>query len=250
MNELIIFLLLILAVILYHSINILNEYERGVVFTLGRYTGVRGPGLTIVIPFIQTIKRVDIRTNVLDVPPQDVISKDNISTQVNAVVYFNVTHPDRAIIQVYDYFEAASQLAQTTLRSVLGEYELDEMLSKREQLNDRLCKILDKHTDCWGIKVSQVEIKDIDIDSSMRRAIAKQAEAERDRRAKIIHADGELQAADKLKQAADILATSPQAIQLRYLDTLGNIASDKSSTIVFPIPMDLVNQFFKQKDDS
>lgn len=250
MTELTLLFLIVLIAIVSTSIQILTEYERAVVFTLGRFTSVKGPGLVLIIPLVQTTARVDLRTNVLDVPTQDVISKDNISTQVNAVVYFNVTHPDRAIIKVHDYMEASSQLAQTTLRSVLGEYELDEMLSHREQLNTRLCKILDEHTDCWGIKISQVEIKDIDIDTSMRRAIAKQAEAERDRRAKIIHAEGELQAAEKLGEAADVLAKSPLSIQLRYLDTLSNIASDKSSTIVFPLPIDIINQFFNSEDKS
>jgi regulator of protease activity HflC (stomatin/prohibitin superfamily) len=250
MSEAITLFIIIISTILFSSINILNEYERAVVFTLGKFTAVQGPGIVFVIPLIQKMVRVDIRTDVLDVPSQDVISKDNISTRVNAVVYFNVTMPDRAIIKVYNYIEASSQLAQTTLRSVLGEYELDEMLSQREQLNARICKILDEHTDCWGIKISQVEIKDIDIDESMRRAIAKQAEAERDRRAKVIHADGELQASGKLKEAADVLSQSPQAIQLRYLDTLTNIASDKTSTIVFPLPIDIINQFFNPEEKS
>ena len=223
-------------------IKILKEYERGVVFMLGRYWRVKGPGLVILIPFVQTMTRVELRTMVMDVPTQDVISKDNISTKVNAVVYFKVVDPKRAIIQVENFMDATGQLAQTTLRSVLGEHELDEMLSQREQLNTRLRKILDEQTDCWGIKVTQVEIKDVDIDESMRRAIAKQAEAERERRAKVIHADGELQAADKLKKASIILTQSPAAIQLRYLETLNNIAGDKSNTIVFPLPMDLLKK--------
>lgn len=227
-------------------IKILKEYERGVVFFLGRFYRVKGPGLVVLIPLLQTMTRIELRTLVMDVPTQDVISKDNISTRVNAVVYFKVVDPEKAIIQVANFIEATGQLAQTTLRSVLGEHELDEMLSQREQLNTRLRNILDEQTDCWGIKVTQVEIKDVDIDESMRRAIAKQAEAERDRRAKIIHADGERQAADKLKEAADILAQSPAAIQLRYLETLSNISSDKSSTIVFPLPMDIVANFIKK----
>ncbi len=227
-------------------IKILKEYERGVVFFLGRFYRVKGPGLVVLIPLLQTMTRIELRTLVMDVPTQDVISKDNISTRVNAVVYFKVVDPEKAIIQVANFIEATGQLAQTTLRSVLGEHELDEMLSQREQLNTRLRNILDEQTDCWGIKVTQVEIKDVDIDESMRRAIAKQAEAERDRRAKIIHADGERQAADKLKEAADILAKSPAAIQLRYLETLSNISSDKSSTIVFPLPMDIVANFIKK----
>ncbi|MCP8352420.1 slipin family protein [Candidatus Synchoanobacter obligatus] len=239
MSELTILSILILLFITFlflsSFIKILKEYERGVVFMLGRFYRVKGPGLVILIPFIQTMTRIELRTLVMDVPTQDVISKDNISTKVNAVVYFKVIDPEKAIIQVANFIEATGQLAQTTLRSVLGEHELDEMLSQREQLNTRLRKILDEQTDCWGIKVTQVEIKDVDIDESMRRAIAKQAEAERDRRAKVIHADGELQASTKLSEAADILAKSPGAIQLRYLDTLSNISSDKSHTIVFPI---------------
>lgn len=248
MIDFILTLTIFLVVFLSSCIRILQEYQRGVVFMLGRFYKVKGPGLVILIPGLQTMTRVDLRTLVMDVPTQDVISKDNISTRVNAVVYFKVVDPERAIIQVEDFHEATGQLAQTTLRSVLGEHELDEMLSQREQLNTRLRMILDEQTDCWGIKVTQVEIKDIDIDESMRRAIAKQAEAERDRRAKVIHADGELQAASKLKEAADILGTSPQAIQLRYLDTLTNINSDK--TIVFPLPMDIMNKFFKTDEQS
>lgn len=223
-------------------IKILKEYERGVVFMLGRFYKVKGPGLVILIPIVQTMTRLELRTLVMDVPAQDVISKDNISTRVNAVVYFKVIDPEKAIIQVANFIEATAQLAQTTLRSVLGEHELDEMLSQREQLNTRLRKILDEQTDCWGIKVTQVAIKDVDIDESMRRAIAKQAEAERDRRAKVIHADGELQSSYKLKEAADILSASPAAIQLRYLETLSSISSEKSSTIVFPLPMDMLGK--------
>jgi regulator of protease activity HflC (stomatin/prohibitin superfamily) len=232
----------ILFMFLSTFIKILKEYERGVVFMLGRYWKVKGPGLVILIPFVQTMTRIELRTMVMDVPTQDVISKDNISTRVNAVVYFKVLDPKKAIIQVANFIEATGQLAQTTLRSVLGEHELDEMLSQREQLNSRLRNILDEQTDCWGIKVTQVEIKDVDIDESMRRAIAKQAEAERERRAKVIHADGELQAATKLTEAAKILAESPAAIQLRYLETLNNIAGDNSNTIVFPLPMNLINK--------
>lgn len=231
----------VLFVFLSSFIKILKEYERGVVFMLGRFWKVKGPGLVILIPMIQVMTRIELRTLVMDVPSQDVISKDNISTKVNAVVYFKVVDPEKAIIQVANFIEATGQLAQTTLRSVLGEHELDEMLSQREQLNSRLRKILDEQTDCWGIKVTQVEIKDIDIDESMRRAIAKQAEAERERRAKVIHADGEKEAAGKLTEASTIL--SAKAMQLRYLDTLNNIASDKSSTIVFPLPMDMISSF-------
>ena len=239
------FLIVLFVLFLFLSsfIKILKEYERGVVFMLGRFYRVKGPGLVVLIPFVQVMTRIELRTLVMDVPTQDVISKDNISTKVNAVVYFKVVDPEKAIIQVANFIEATGQLAQTTLRSVLGEHELDEMLSQREQLNSRLRTILDEQTDCWGIKVTQVEIKDVDIDESMRRAIAKQAEAERDRRAKVIHADGELQAASKLREAADILALSPAAIQLRYLETLSNISSgDKSSTIVFPLPMDIIGK--------
>jgi regulator of protease activity HflC (stomatin/prohibitin superfamily) len=230
---------LILAFLLV-ALKILREYERGVIFLLGRFWKVKGPGLILVIPVLQQMVRVDLRTIVLDVPTQDVISRDNVSVKVNAVVYFRVLDPERSIIQVEDYMLATSQLAQTTLRSVLGQHELDEMLAEREKLNDDIRSILDQQTDTWGIKVSNVEIKHVDLDESMIRAIARQAEAERTRRAKIIHAEGEQQAAEKLLQAARILAQQPQAIQLRYLQTLTEIAGDKSSTIVFPLPMDLL----------
>jgi regulator of protease activity HflC (stomatin/prohibitin superfamily) len=219
---------------------VLREYERGVVFLLGRFWKVKGPGLIIIVPIIQQMVRVDLRTIVMDVPTQDVISKDNVSVKVNAVVYFRVIEPRNAIIQVEHFLEATSQLAQTTLRSVLGQHELDEILSERDKLNQHIQKILDQHTDAWGIKVSNVEIKHVDIDESMIRAIAKQAEAERDRRAKVIHAEGEQQASHKLLEAARILAQQPQAIQLRYLQTLTEIAGEKSSTIVFPLPIDLL----------
>lgn len=233
-------LLALVVLFLWAAIKILREYERAVVFTLGRFTGVRGPGLIILIPFVQQIVRTDLRTIVLDVPTQDVISKDNVSVKVNAVVYFRVVDPQSAIIQVENFAEATSELAQTTLRSVLGKHELDEMLSERDKLNEDLQEILDKNTDAWGIKVANVEIKHVDIDESMVRAIARQAEAERERRAKIIHAEGELQASEKLAQAAEALSHTPQAMQLRYLQTLTNIAGDKSNTIVFPLPMDLL----------
>ena len=219
---------------------VMREYERAVVFTFGRFTSVKGPGLIIIIPLVQQIERVQLRTIVMDVPSQDVISHDNVSVKVNAVVYFRVIDPERAIIQVENYYAATSQLAQTTLRSVLGQHELDEMLSEREKLNQDIQKILDKQTDAWGIKVSIVEIKHVDIDESMIRAIARQAEAERERRAKVIHAEGEFQASEKLLQAADILARNTQAMQLRYLQTLTEIAGDKNSTIVFPVPMDMI----------
>lgn len=236
----------ILVIILVSSFRVLREYERGVIFFLGRFYGVKGPGLIIVIPVIQQMERVDLRTIVMDVPPQDVISLDNVSVKVNAVVYFRVIEADKAIIQVENFLEATSQLAQTTLRSVLGQHELDEMLAQRDRLNMDIQTILDQQTDAWGIKVANVEIKRVDLDESMVRAIARQAEAERTRRAKIIHAEGEMQASEKLMAAANILAQQPQAIQLRYLQTLTEIAGDKSSTIVFPLPIDIVNNLMKQ----
>ena len=215
-----------------------------VVFTLGRFTGVKGPGLIILIPIVQQMVRVDLRTIVLDVPKQDVISQDNVSVHVNAVVYFRVIDPEKAIIQVEDFYDATSQLAQTTLRSVLGRHDLDEMLAERERLNFDIQEILDKQTDTWGIKISNVEIKHVDLDESMIRAIAKQAEAERERRAKVINAEGELQASEDLLKAADILGRNPLGIQLRYLQTLNDVANDRSNTIVFPFPADL-NEFVK-----
>lgn len=226
---------------LMNALRILKEYERGVVFSLGRFWKVKGPGLIVLVPIVQTLVRVDLRTIVMDVPSQDVISRDNVSVRVNAVVYFKVVDPENAIIQVQNYYEATSQLAQTTLRSVLGQHELDEMLSERDKLNADIQKILDEHTDAWGIKVSNVEIKHIDIDESMIKAIAKQAEAERERRAKVINAEGEMQASGKLLEAAQVLAQHPQSIQLRYLQTLADIAGDKTSTIVFPLPIDLIS---------
>jgi regulator of protease activity HflC (stomatin/prohibitin superfamily) len=222
------------------AIRILREYERGVIFLLGRFWKVKGPGFIIIVPLIQQMVRVDLRTIVMDVPTQDVISRDNVSVKVNAVVYFRVIEPDKAIIQVENFFEATSQLAQTTLRSVLGQHELDEMLAERERLNIDIQSSLDQQTDAWGIKVSNVEIKHVDLDESMVRAIAKQAEAERTRRAKVIHAEGEMQAAQKLLEAARTLSQQPQALQLRYLQTLTEIAGERSNTIVFPLPMDLV----------
>jgi regulator of protease activity HflC (stomatin/prohibitin superfamily) len=225
---------------LFSAIRILREYERGVVFMLGRFWKVKGPGLIIVIPVIQTMVRVDLRTIVMDVPSQDVISRDNVSVQVNAVIYFRVIDPERAIIQVENYYEATSQLAQTTLRSVLGQHELDDMLAGRERLNADIQAILDEQTDAWGIKVANVELKHVDLNETMVRAIAKQAEAERVRRAKVIHAAGEQQASEKLLAAAQTLAQQPQALQLRYLQTLTEIAEEKNSTIVFPLPMDLI----------
>ncbi len=222
------------------SIRILREYERAVVFTLGRLQGVKGPGLVFVVPGVQQMVRVDLRTRVLDVPPQDVISRDNVSVRVNAVVYYRVIDPEKAIIQVEAFNEATSQLAQTTLRSVVGQHELDQMLAERDRLNTDVQRILDEQTDPWGIKVSNVELKHIDLDEKMVRAIARQAEAERLRRAKIIDAEGELQAAERLVQAGSIMAARPESMQLRYLGTLANIAGEKSSTIVFPLPMDLI----------
>ena len=222
------------------SLRILREYERGVVFQLGRFWMVKGPGLIILIPVIQQMVRVDLRTVVLDVPPQDVITRDNVSVKVNAVVYFRVVDPQKAIIQVVDFLGATSQLSQTTLRAVLGKHELDTLLAEREKLNIDIQKTLDTQTDAWGIKVSTVEIKHVDLNESMVRAIARQAEAERERRAKVIHAEGELQASEKLLQAAQMLSKQAEAMQLRYLQTLSNIAGDKTSTIVFPVPMDLI----------
>ncbi|WP_236032992.1 slipin family protein [Pseudomonas schmalbachii] len=232
--------LILLAMLVVSSLRILREYERGVVFQLGRFWKVKGPGLVLVIPVVQQMVRVDLRTVVLDVPPQDVISRDNVSVKVNAVVYFRVIDPQRAIIQVENFLAATSQLAQTTLRAVLGKHELDEMLAERERLNVDIQKVLDAQTDAWGIKVANVEIKHVDLNESMVRAIARQAEAERERRAKVIHAEGELQASEKLMQAAEMLGRQPGAMQLRYMQTLGTIAGDKSSTIVFPLPIDLL----------
>jgi len=235
----------ILFLLLLSAFKILREYERGVIFMLGRFYQVKGPGFIIVIPLIQQMVRVDLRTIVMDVPTQDVISRDNVSVKVNAVVYFRVIEPDKAIIQVENFFDATSQLAQTTLRSVLGQHELDEMLAERDKLNVDIQTSLDQQTDAWGIKVSNVEIKHVDLDESMIRAIAKQAEAERTRRAKVIHAEGELQASEKLLAAANILSQQSQAIQLRYLQTLTEIAGEKSSTIVFPLPIEIMNALKK-----
>jgi regulator of protease activity HflC (stomatin/prohibitin superfamily) len=239
-------LLVLIAVLVFASLRILREYQRGVIFMLGRFWKVKGPGLIVIIPGIQQMVRVDLRTVVMDVPSQDVISRDNVSVKVNAVLYFRVVDPQRAIIQVENFLDATSQLAQTTLRAVLGKHELDEMLAERDKLNHDIQRILDSQTDAWGIKVANVEIKHVDIDPSMVRAIARQAEAERERRAKVIHAEGEMQAAEKLLEAARQLAKQPQAMQLRYLQTLGGIAGDKSSTIVFPVPMELLSMLDKK----
>jgi regulator of protease activity HflC (stomatin/prohibitin superfamily) len=235
----------LLAVLFATSIKVLREYERGVVFTLGRFTGVKGPGLIILVPVVQQMVRVDLRTRVLDVPSQDVISRDNVSVKVSAVIYFRVVDADKAVIQVEAFMAATSQLAQTTLRSVLGKHELDEMLAEREKLNADIQIILDSQTDAWGIKVALVEIKHVDIDESMIRAIARQAEAERLRRAKIINAEGEHQAAEKLVEAGRALAVVPEAMQLRYLEALHDIAGERASTIVFPFPIDLMRALGK-----
>jgi regulator of protease activity HflC (stomatin/prohibitin superfamily) len=237
--------LVLLAALFISAVKVLREYERGVVFTLGRFTGVKGPGLILLVPAVQQMVRVDLRVRVLDVPSQDVISRDNVSVKVSAVVYFRVVDADKAVIQVETFMAATSQLAQTTLRSVLGKHELDEMLAEREKLNADIQAILDAQTDAWGIKVANVEIKHVDIDESMIRAIARQAEAERLRRAKIINAEGEQQAAEKLVEAARVLAEAPEAMQLRYLATLHDIAGERASTIVFPFPIDLVRALGK-----
>lgn len=243
------YIVIFIVALLAMSIRVLREYERGVVFSLGRFTGVKGPGIMILIPFVQQMIRVDLRIIVLDVPTQDVISHDNVSVHVNAVVYFRVIDPQKAIIQVEDFHNATSQLAQTTLRSVLGGHELDEMLAERDRLNSDIQEILDKRTDAWGIKISNVEIKHIDLDESMIRAIAKQAEAERERRAKVINAKGELEASANILEAAQKLSQNELGIQLRYLQTMSDISSDKTNTLVFPFPVEMAN-FFKmaQKD--
>lgn len=236
---------LVVVMFLSAAIRILREYQRGVVFTLGRFTGVKGPGLIILIPFVQQMVKVDLRVVVQDVPPQDVISRDNVSVKVNAVLYFRIVDAERAVIQVEDFMTATNQLAQTTLRSVLGKHELDEMLAERDKLNSDIQEILDQRTDAWGIKVSDVEIKHIDLNENMVRAIAKQAEAERLRRAKVINADGEQQAAAKLVEAGKMLSETPQAMQLRYFEALHDIAGERSSTVVFPVPMDLLGHFIR-----
>ncbi len=231
------------------SLKVVKEYERLVVFFLGRFQEVKKPGLRIIIPGIQQAVRVDLRVITMDVPSQDVISRDNVTVRVNAVLYFRVVDPEKAIIQVENYYNAISQLAQTTLRSVLGQHELDEMLSEREKMNADLQEIIDKQSDAWGIKVSTVEIKHVDLNENMIRAIAKQAEAERERRAKIIHAEGELQASEKLLAAANVIAQNPQALQLRYLQTLNDISNENSTTVVFPLPMDLIQSLMGKKSD-
>lgn len=243
-------LILAVVVILATSVRILREYHRGVIFMLGRFYGVKGPGLILVLPIIQQMERVDLRTTVMDVPTQDLISRDNVSVKVNAVIYFRVVDPERSIVNVEDYVEATGQLAQTTLRSVLGQHELDELLASREKLNADIQEILDTQTDGWGIKVLNVEIKHVDINESMIRAIAKQAEAERERRAKVIHAEGEMQAAEKLVDAARQMRDEPSSVLLRYLQTLTEIAGDKNSTIVFPLPMELLQSLQIKRTDN
>ena len=240
-------LIVIGIVILFSSIKVLNEYERGVTLTFGRFTGVKGPGLIFLIPGVQQMFRMSTRVVVLDVPPQDVITRDNISVKVNAVIYFRVVNPQAAVLNVENYMYATSQLAQTTLRSVLGQQELDDLLANRDKINKNLQEILDQHTEPWGIKISSVEVKNVDLPQDMQRAIARQAEAERERRAKIIHAEGEFQAAQKLSDAAQIMAANPTSIQLRYLQTLTEISTEKNSTIIFPVPMDLIKMFMENR---
>jgi regulator of protease activity HflC (stomatin/prohibitin superfamily) len=247
--QIVLVILIIVILVLLLSFKVFREYQRGVVFFLGRFQSVKGPGLVIIVPLIQQYVRVDLRTVVMDVPSQDVISRDNVSVKVNAVLYFRVVDPERAVIGVENYLEATSQLAQTTLRSVLGQHELDEMLAERDKLNKDIQDIVDAHTDAWGIKVANVEIKHVDIDESMVRAIARQAEAERERRAKVINSEGELQAAEKLMQAAQIISAQPQALQLRYLQTLSDISSSNSSIIVFPLPIDLFRPLLEKVKD-
>jgi len=240
-----IFIIIVSLVLLAMMVKVLNEYERGVIFRLGRVLGrPKGPGLILLIPIVDRIQRVSLRTVVMDVPPQDVITSDNVTLKVNAVVYFRVMDPLRAVIQVENFLYATSQLSQTTLRAVLGQSSLDDLLTQRDQINHRLQEILDKHTDPWGVKVSQVEVKHVDLPQEMQRAMAKQAEAERERRAKVIHAEGEAQAAEKLKQAADTISQSPMALQLRYLQTLTEIASENNSTTIFPLPIEMLRPFF------
>jgi regulator of protease activity HflC (stomatin/prohibitin superfamily) len=242
-------LVILLLVLLFSAIRVLNEYERGVMFTLGRFAGIKGPGLIVVWPIVQQMRKVDLRVIVLNVPKQDVITRDNVSVKVNAVVYFRIVDAGKSIIQVANAFEATSQVAQTTLRSVVGQHEMDDLLAQRDKLNADLQRILDQSTEAWGIKVSTVEIKDVDLDESMIRAMAKQAEAERTRRAKIIHAEGESQAAQTLVEAAQSLARQPSALQLRYLQTLSDISHERTQIIVFPLPLDLIKPFFGPHGD-
>jgi regulator of protease activity HflC (stomatin/prohibitin superfamily) len=243
-----IFVVILLVVLLFSMLNVLNEYERAVIFTLGRFRGIRGPGLVLIFPGIQRMRRVDLRVIVLNVPKQDVITRDNVSVKVNAVVYFRIVDPGKSIIQVANAYDATSQVAQTTLRSVVGQHEMDDLLSQRDKLNVDLQRILDQSTEAWGIKVSTVEIKDVDLDETMIRAMAKQAEAERTRRAKIIHAEGEDQAAQTLVEAAAALSKQPAALQLRYLQTLADIAHERTQIVVFPLPLDLIKPFFAARE--
>ena len=239
-----------LFVILSMAVKIVAEYERGVIFRLGRLIGAKGPGLFLIIPFVDRMTKVDLRVITMDVPSQEVITKDNVTVRVNAVVYFRVVDPESSVVKVLDHIRATSQISQTTLRNVLGQSELDELLASREKLNQMLQRIIDEHTDPWGIKVSTVEIKEVELAETMRRSMAAQAEAERERRAKIIHAEGELQASEKLAQAGSVIAKEPTALQLRYLQTLTEIASEKNSTLIFPLPIDLINMFMKKNTDA
>ena len=242
-------IVLVLIIVLPMAIKIVQEYERGVIFRLGRLVGARGPGFFLIIPFFDRMVKVDLRVVTMDVPPQDVITKDNVTVKVNAVVYFRVVDPEASVVKVLDHIRATSLISQTTLRNVLGQSELDELLSQRETLNQKLQQIIDEQTDPWGVKVSIVEIKDVELPETMRRSMAAQAEAERERRAKIIHADGEFQASERLSQAGAIIAREPTTLQLRYLQTLTEIASEKNSTIIFPLPMDLLAGFVHRQDD-
>ncbi len=242
-----VFLIIFIFILAASAVKILREYERGVIFRLGRLIGAKGPGIFFIIPGVDKMIRISLRLVTLDIPPQDVITRDNVSIKVNAVVYFRVVDPNKAVVEVENYLYATSQLAQTTLRSVVGQMELDELLAQREKINMQLQDILDKHTEPWGIKVSLVETKQVDLPEEMRRAIARQAEAERERRAKIIHAEGEFQAAEKLAQAAHVISTNPAAIQLRFLQTLTEVATEKNSTTIFPVPIDLLQPFLKKK---
>jgi regulator of protease activity HflC (stomatin/prohibitin superfamily) len=244
----VIFVFVVSVMFIASAVRILPEYERGVLFRLGRLVGVRGPGLFFIIPGVDRMVRVSLRTVVFDVPPQDVITRDNVTVKVSAVVYFRVMVADKAIVEVENYMYATSQLSQTTLRSVLGQVELDELLSQREKINKELQEILDRHTGPWGVKVSNVEVKNIDLPQEMQRAIARQAEAERERRAKVIHAEGELQASEKLAQAAKVLAAEPASIQLRFLQTLTEISAEKNSTTIFPVPIDIISMFMEKRD--
>ena len=244
----VLFVVVLLIMLVSSAVRILPEYERGVLFRLGRFAGGRGPGLFFIIPGIDKLARVSLRTVAMDVPPQDVITRDNVTVKVSAVIYFRVMAAEKAIIDVENYLYATSQLSQTTLRSVLGQVELDELLANREKINKQLQEILDRHTEPWGVKVANVEVKNIDLPQEMMRAIAKQAEAERERRAKIIHAEGELQASEKLAQAAHVLAAEPASLQLRFLQTLTDISAEKSSTIIFPVPIDLLKAFMDKAD--